>query len=102
MVTLSYSSGAMYAVGGSMRDGQPPAIWPPSTRMFRREPTMPRNIGSPLLPPLRMVSKPGTVLSRSAPSLAGTGWCAAFGSRTTVSGASCIGAVTTTDGRILA
>ena len=41
----------------------------------------------------------GNVLSRSAPSWAGTGWRAAFGSVLTVSGLSIAGAVTTTASR---
>ncbi len=85
----------MYAVGGSIRDGQPPPTWPPSTWISRRDPTMPRSTGSPLLPPLRMVEKPGTLFRKSAPSLAGSGCLGALGSVITVSGVSCIGAVTT-------
>lgn len=95
MVTLSKLCGDMYEVGGSMREGQPLPIWPPSTRIFSREPLMPRSIGSPFVPPLRMVAKPGMDFRKSAPSLAGTGWRGAFGSVTTVRGAVCIGAVTT-------
>ena len=45
-----------------MRPGQAPSIMPPLVRMFRREPNMPRNTGSPLVPPLRIRAKPGMVL----------------------------------------
>jgi hypothetical protein len=44
-----------------MREGQAPIRLPSLLTMFRREPNMPRSTGSPLVPPLRIAEKPGTV-----------------------------------------
>ena len=85
-----------------MREGQPPAICVPSATIASREPAMPRNTGSPLLPPLRITEKPGTVFSRSAPSLAGIGCCGALGSITVINGDCWKLAVTTTGESVLA
>ncbi len=44
-----------------MREGQAPLIAPSLVIRLMREPNMPRNTGSPLVPPLRKVAKPGMV-----------------------------------------
>ncbi len=79
-----------------MRMPQPPRSCSPSSRMFRREPAMPRSTGSPSVPPLRITEKPGMVFKYSAPSWAGKGWRGALGSRMVTRGSVGRGAVTST------
>jgi hypothetical protein len=61
-VSLSNVSGAMYDVGASIRAVQAPSIDAPFVSTFTREPNMLRSTGSPFVPPLRTVRKPGMVL----------------------------------------
>src|SRR5699024_6667812 len=76
----SKHSGAIYALGASIRLGEAPMISPPSTRILIREPLSPRNTGSLLVPPLFCAEKPGVRLKKSPASLAGIGWRAWRGS----------------------